>query len=303
MINFTLALLAVAATATRVAQDDVCLTNWYYETCSNLFYRDDYCTDDCGKWYRAEGDDDEDAWWVTCDERNSRDYCNIDWLDWYADGGEDGDMCTGDWKWDDCNGLFYRSDNCTDDCGRWYRDELDDDEDAWWVTCDEFNSWEECSDGPCFDFYGCDEDWEVSGDEDWDVSGDEDWDVSGDEDWDVSGEESVGSGEDRDVSFEEPVGSGEDRDVSFEEPVGSGEDWDVSGEESEGSGEEDYPDPDYPCEDCLGDWIWEECSSLFYREDWCTDYYGWWYTSSGDDNEDAWWVSAEEFDSWEGCEI
>ena len=67
MINFTLALLAVGATA--IAQDEDCLGDWYWEECSSSYYASDWCTSECGWWYKNDAyDDDEDAWWVTCEE-------------------------------------------------------------------------------------------------------------------------------------------------------------------------------------------------------------------------------------------
>ena len=47
------------------------------------------------------------------------------------------------WIWEDCSSLYYRADYCELDCGWWYN-EIEDDENAWWVTCDEFYSWEAC---------------------------------------------------------------------------------------------------------------------------------------------------------------
>ena len=75
MINFTLALLAVGTTATRVTQDYDCHGNWFYEECSSSYYHTDYCRTDCGWWYlNADGDN----WfeeWVTCDEFYSIEGC------------------------------------------------------------------------------------------------------------------------------------------------------------------------------------------------------------------------------------
>ena len=88
MINFTLALLAVGATATRVAQDEDCLGWWIWEECSSAYYASDYCTDDCGWWYKYDAyNDDEDAWWVTCDEFESWEQCNGGWYGWNENDG------------------------------------------------------------------------------------------------------------------------------------------------------------------------------------------------------------------------
>ena len=67
-----------------------------------------------------------------------------------------------------------------------------------------------------------------------------------------------------------------------------------------------------PDEHCLGDWVWEDCSSLYYADDLCVDwnanqdqfspYCGWWYINdANDDIEDAWWVTCDEFSTWEEC--
>ena len=57
-----------------------------------------------------------------------------------------GDDCYGDWIWEECSWSYYQNDWCTDDCGWWYSPEADDDwSDDWWVSCDEFAGWDECS--------------------------------------------------------------------------------------------------------------------------------------------------------------
>ena len=62
--------------------------------------------------------------------------------------------CYGEWEWEDCSGLWWQSDWCTNDCGWWYSPDLDDDwSDDWWVSCDEWDTWEECS-------ASCDNEWE-----------------------------------------------------------------------------------------------------------------------------------------------
>ena len=56
--------------------------------------------------------------------------------------------------------------------------------------------------------------------------------------------------------------------------------------------------------DCYGDWIWEDCSGYYYQSDYCTDDCGWWYSAGFDDDwSDDFWVSCEEFDSWEECQV
>ena len=122
-----------------------------------------------------------------------------------------GNDCWGDWIWEDCSGMYYQSDYCSDDCGWWYAPEMDDDwSDDFWVTCDEFASWEECQ-------------------------------------------------------------------------------WDWG-----------YDDSDWGC---YGDWIWEDCSALYYQSDYCTDDCGWWYSPGLDDDwSDDWWVSCDEFyNEWWWC--
>ena len=53
---------------------------------------------------------------------------------------------------------------------------------------------------------------------------------------------------------------------------------------------------------CYGEWIWEECSGLYYQEDYCSEDLGWWYAEAADEDwSDDWWVSAEEFITWDWC--
>ena len=122
---------------------DDCYGEWNWEECSGLYWQSDWCTDDCGWWYSPGLDDDwSDDWWVTCDDFWSWESCNggDSWTDDWSDDG-----CYGEWYWEDCSGLYWQSDYCTDDCGWWYSPGLDDDwSDDWWVTCDDFYSWEYC---------------------------------------------------------------------------------------------------------------------------------------------------------------
>ena len=57
--------------------------------------------------------------------------------------------------------------------------------------------------------------------------------------------------------------------------------------------------------DCYGEWIWEECSQLYYQESLCEggwDTEGWWYSPEPDfDEADDFFVTADEFDLWEEC--
>ena len=67
--------------------------------------------------------------------------------------------CYGEWYWEDCSGLYWQSDYCTDDCGWWYSPGLDDDwSDDWWVSCDEFAGWAECN-GDGWVEETCDNEW------------------------------------------------------------------------------------------------------------------------------------------------
>ena len=54
---------------------------------------------------------------------------------------------------------------------------------------------------------------------------------------------------------------------------------------------------------CFSDWIWEDCSGLYYQVDLCNeDAGGWWYAMTPDfDGTDDWWVSEEEFAGWDWC--
>ena len=56
--------------------------------------------------------------------------------------------------------------------------------------------------------------------------------------------------------------------------------------------------------ECYGDWIYEECSDLYYQSDYCSDDCGWWYSSGFDaDWSDDYWVTCDEFASWEFCQF
>ena len=61
MMKLTLALLAVGATASLVAQDDMsCYGDWSWDECAEAYWQEDHCTAECGWWYSPENDDD---WW------------------------------------------------------------------------------------------------------------------------------------------------------------------------------------------------------------------------------------------------
>ena len=140
------ALIASSAVAINPNPDDdyfnFCAGDWIWEDCSQLYYQSDYCTTDCGWWYSPGLDYDySDDWWVTCDEFTTWEECDGQYteIDW---------SCYSDWVWEECSGLYFQVDYCREDCGWWYSPGLDDDwSDDWWVTCDEFASWEECNGG------------------------------------------------------------------------------------------------------------------------------------------------------------
>ena len=55
--------------------------------------------------------------------------------------------CSGEWMYEACSDMYYQVDYCTYECGWWYAPEMDDDySDDFWVTCDEWYSWEQCQD-------------------------------------------------------------------------------------------------------------------------------------------------------------
>ena len=141
-MKLSLSLLAAGAAASRVAQDnwDSCYSDWIWEECSWSYYQEDYCTDECGWWY---SDAESLAYWendlwISCEEFDT-------W--WWCGGGEFYNYeCYSDWYWEECSGFYYQEDYCNDDCGWWYSPAADLDwDDDWWVTCDEFAEWEECS--------------------------------------------------------------------------------------------------------------------------------------------------------------
>merc|ERR1711934_116910 len=207
-MKFGFALLAAGAAALRTEteanQDWSCYGPWYWEECSGYYWQSDYCMDDCGWWY-SPGEDDwwGDDFWVSCDEFASWEECNggvSDGIDW---------SCYGPWIWEECSGYYWQSDYCMDDCGWWYSPEEDDWwGDDWWVSCDEFASWDFCQ-------------------------------------------------------------------VGYDDGI----DW-----------------------SCYGPWIWEDCSGYYWQSDYCTDACGWWYSPDEDDDwSDDWWVSCDEFATWDYC--
>ena len=57
------------------------------------------------------------------------------------------DWC--DWEWEECSQMDWRwpcdDEETPTDCGYWYWDDWNWEE--FWVTCDEFSTWEECNGG------------------------------------------------------------------------------------------------------------------------------------------------------------
>ena len=49
-------------------EGDDCFSDWIWESCFELYYQNDYCSDFSGAYIKYEGDDDEDARWVSFEE-------------------------------------------------------------------------------------------------------------------------------------------------------------------------------------------------------------------------------------------
>ena len=261
-MKLSLSLLAAGAAASRVSQDDSCYSEWIWEECSWSYYQVDYCSDDCGWWYTdAESIDDwGNDWWITCDEFAEWWWCQEDGTD-----GTDEDECYGEWYWEDCSGLYWQSDYCTDDCGWWYSPDLDDDwSDDWWVSCDEFDSWEECN-----------VDWVEECDNEWLF----------DECWQAWWRDAC--------DFENEANEygwiywSEDDELEY---------W-VTGEEWWNSTCVEIE----PEETCDNEWLWDECWEQWYR--YACDFeneaneIGWIYWEEADDVE--YWVTSDEWWSTE----
>ena len=139
MMKLTLSLLAAGATAYQMRAD--CYGMWVWEQCSQSYYQNDFCNDDCGWWYSPEADDDwSDDYFVTCDDFDQWEECN--------GGGEfiePDEDCYSPWYWEECSQAYWREDYCSSECGWRYSPEADDIwTDDWYVTCDEFFSWDYC---------------------------------------------------------------------------------------------------------------------------------------------------------------
>ena len=183
--------------------------------------------------------------------------------------------CYSDWTWEECSQLYYQYDLCTEEEGWWYSyaDTTDIWDDDWWVSAEEFEGWEECNgvadDDECYGEWTWEECSQLYYQEDF---------CKEELGWWYSHEDTVGDWDD---------------------------DWWVTAEEF-ADWEYCQVDDDIDWDDyCYSDWIWEECSQLYYLIDFCTEEYGWWYSETDtldiwDD--DVWWVTEADFDEWEYCQ-
>ena len=130
--------------------------------------------------------------------------------------------CYGEWIWEECSWSYYQSDYCSDDCGWWYSPEADDDwSDDYWVSCDEFATWEMCQidlgDWEWDDSWDTwEDDWETWED-DWELD-DWDWDT-----WEDDWEDDWGTWEDDWGTWEDDWGTWEDE---WDWDTWDEEDWD-----------------------------------------------------------------------------
>ena len=90
------------------------------------------------------------------------------------DGTLEDASCYGEWIWEECSGLYYQEDFCSEDLGWWYAEAADEDwSDDWWVSAEEFITWDWCMD--------LGNDWE----DDWDLDWEDDWDLDWEDDWET----------------------------------------------------------------------------------------------------------------------
>ena len=70
--------------------------------------------------------------------------------------------CYGEWIWEECSGFYYQDTLCDvedENDGWWYSPDADEDgTDDFFVTADEWDTWEECSDEWAADNW-CENDW------------------------------------------------------------------------------------------------------------------------------------------------
>ena len=74
---------------------------------------------------------------------------------------QDYDNCLTEWEWDDCIGGWWQYDDCNglSDCGWWVSPEIDDEwGDDWWMTCDDWSTWE-CGEYECPNEWYFDDAW------------------------------------------------------------------------------------------------------------------------------------------------
>ena len=164
----------------------------------------------------------------------------------------DGDC---DWIWEECSQSEYRwaceLEETPTDCGWWYWSEEDWDE--YWVTCDDFDSWEECwtDEGEGGDY--CDLEWY------WDECWGGEWqaDCDSDEGW-WYWDEAV-----MDVYWVS-VDDWWDYCADYDWTGGEGEDW------TDGDGD-DWCDLEWYYDECLdAEFMWgceEECGDWYWDED------------------------------------
>ena len=220
-------------------------------------------------------DDLEDAVSVTLydDMTWSADYGWDDY--WYED-----EYCDNYWNWEDCSYMWWR-DACEweaeGDCGWIY-------EDYWtwetfWVSCDEFNSWDSCNGGDYWEDEYCDNwwNWEDCSQMYWRDACE--WEMEGDCGWIYE-------------YYNYDTWSYDTYWVSCDEFWS----WDSCNGD-------DYWEDEY----CYNEWTWEDCSQMWYRSpcEWEIegDGYGWIYEYYNYDtwSYDTFYVSSEEFYSWEAC--
>ena len=57
--------------------------------------------------------------------------------------GDKADCGLSDWTWYECTREYIQYDSCDSNCGAWFSATGEDD-DSFWSTCDEMDSWEQC---------------------------------------------------------------------------------------------------------------------------------------------------------------
>ena len=249
---------------------------WNWEDCSQMWWRN------ACEWER-EGDcgwiyEDYYTWetfWVSCDEFNSWDSCNGD--DYWED-----EYCWNEWNWEDCSQMWWRY-GCDweleGDGWGWIYEAWNDDSWTWdtfWVSGDEFSTWDSCNGDYWVDEYCYNEwNWEDCSQMWWRNACE--WEAEGDCGW-----------------IYEDYYTWETFWVSCDEFNS----WDSCNGDDYNTWVDEY---------CYNEWTWEDCSQMWYRDacEWEIegDGYGWIYEVYNYDTwtYDSFWVSGEEFESWEYC--